>query len=279
MRLAIVTYHRAAIFAGVLVLALVLALAAAARADLIPSGHRGVPTRVVLDLGPNAATAPRVHTVVAGETLGKITTRYLGSSRRWHEIVALNPGLDPKNLKVKQRLVIPPAPAENGTPTAITHHFFSFRFTLPQFVRKQHAKNPLRAPRRLYHGHAPWITKHGAIFVAVPAARLGEWQEHLAAGLTEGRLEKLRDEGVVAYARVKGVSGIVRDADDVKQIRATLTIGKVNGKKLVVTRKIERLDAKGKKIGMAADRRILLFASGAGLLALATIVIRRRRRE
>ena len=47
------------------------------------------------------------YTVQSGDILGVIAQRELGSARRWPEIVALNPGLDPERLIVGARLRMP----------------------------------------------------------------------------------------------------------------------------------------------------------------------------
>lgn len=57
----------------------------------------------------------REHVVARGETLSQIAMEQLGTSRRWQEIVALNPGLDPNSLRVGQKLKLPGAGA--STPT------------------------------------------------------------------------------------------------------------------------------------------------------------------
>lgn len=53
------------------------------------------------------ASAPVEHTVAAGETLGDISLKYFKSSKQWKKIVDANPGLDPKTIKVGQKLRIP----------------------------------------------------------------------------------------------------------------------------------------------------------------------------
>ena len=50
---------------------------------------------------------PRQHTVGRGETLYAIARTYLGDGRRWRDVVAANPGLDPAGLVVGQTLVVP----------------------------------------------------------------------------------------------------------------------------------------------------------------------------
>lgn len=47
------------------------------------------------------------HTVAKGETLSRIAKRYLGDTKRWPELVAVNGGLDPARLRVGQRIAIP----------------------------------------------------------------------------------------------------------------------------------------------------------------------------
>jgi len=50
---------------------------------------------------------PRKHVIVKGDTLYSLAKRYLGHGRRWKEIQAANPGLDPNKLRVGQEIVIP----------------------------------------------------------------------------------------------------------------------------------------------------------------------------
>ncbi|WP_419737622.1 TcpQ domain-containing protein [Ruegeria sp.] len=52
---------------------------------------------------PSACT----HTIRAGDTLGRIAARSLGSSRRWPEIARANPGLDPKRLRIGAPIRLP----------------------------------------------------------------------------------------------------------------------------------------------------------------------------
>jgi nucleoid-associated protein YgaU len=63
----------------------------------------------------------KTHIVAKDELLGDIALKYLGSSKAWKKIVEANPGLDPKNLKVGQKLVIPAVPDKPAdTPVATT---------------------------------------------------------------------------------------------------------------------------------------------------------------
>jgi nucleoid-associated protein YgaU len=53
------------------------------------------------------AVENKTHTVGNGELLGDIALKYYKSSKQWRKIAEANPGIDPKNLKVGQKLVIP----------------------------------------------------------------------------------------------------------------------------------------------------------------------------
>jgi len=54
-----------------------------------------------------ARPSGRTYVVRSGDVLSVIAERELGSSRRWREIVDLNPGLDPMKLHVGAELAIP----------------------------------------------------------------------------------------------------------------------------------------------------------------------------
>jgi nucleoid-associated protein YgaU len=47
-----------------------------------------------------AAKSDATYVVRSGDTLADIAQKQLGSAKRWPELVKLNPGLDPKNLKI-----------------------------------------------------------------------------------------------------------------------------------------------------------------------------------
>ncbi|MEM1210161.1 MAG: LysM peptidoglycan-binding domain-containing protein [Planctomycetota bacterium] len=84
---------------------------------LIP--HRNAPDQPAsIDLG--RVDAPRTVTVQAGDTLGRLAARHLGSADRWRDLLEANRGTidSPDTIRVGQRLVLPsldatPAPAEN----------------------------------------------------------------------------------------------------------------------------------------------------------------------
>jgi nucleoid-associated protein YgaU len=67
----------------------------------------------VIGRAPKSAT--HAYTVQTGDTLSAIAQRELGSAKRWQEILAANPGLDPAKLRVGKSLQIPGGPANSGT--------------------------------------------------------------------------------------------------------------------------------------------------------------------
>jgi len=54
------------------------------------------------------------YVVRAGDTLSAIASRMLGSRERWRELVAANPGLDPKHLLVGQSIRVPRATTDGS---------------------------------------------------------------------------------------------------------------------------------------------------------------------
>ena len=74
-------------------------LVAAATAAPVPASRPAEPA-------PRAPAAG-TYTVQKGDVLSLIAQRELGSSKRWREIVALNPKVDPDRLIVGARLVLP----------------------------------------------------------------------------------------------------------------------------------------------------------------------------
>lgn len=64
---------------------------------------------IQVDAGALSSRVARRVTVVAGDTLGALAQRHLGSARLTAQILALNPGLDAKTLRVGTELWLPAA--------------------------------------------------------------------------------------------------------------------------------------------------------------------------
>jgi len=81
-------------------------------APTTPTTVVGVPI-VTNSPGPAGLTAPagessaREYTIKSGDTLEAIARAELGSGQKWNAIVAANPGLDPKALKIGQKIKLP----------------------------------------------------------------------------------------------------------------------------------------------------------------------------
>ena len=76
-----------------------------------PIAEEGSDVKFV-ETAPPPAPAPvpqavNKYTVRRGDTLWSIALRTYGDGHRWRDIIAANPGLDPKKLRVGQTLVMP----------------------------------------------------------------------------------------------------------------------------------------------------------------------------
>jgi nucleoid-associated protein YgaU len=56
---------------------------------------------------PPSAAAASEYTVKTGDTLEGIARAQLGDGQKWRSIVEINPGLDPKALKIGQKIKMP----------------------------------------------------------------------------------------------------------------------------------------------------------------------------
>jgi len=81
-----------------------------------PFGQAPLPMPVPVTVeAPAPVSESKTHTVANGELLGDIALKYYGSSKSWKKIQEANPGVDPKNLKIGQKLVIPSVAAKSTT--------------------------------------------------------------------------------------------------------------------------------------------------------------------
>lgn len=76
-----------------------------AQSSLLRPHDEPAPPERPIATAPAAAT--RAYVVKGGDTLSEIAQRELGSSRRWQEITALNPGLDPARLRSGKTIRLP----------------------------------------------------------------------------------------------------------------------------------------------------------------------------
>ena len=73
--------------------------------EFLRADERPAPPERPIAAEPAALTRPYV--VKSGDTLSEIAQRELGSSRRWQEITAVNPGLDPARLRSGKTIQLP----------------------------------------------------------------------------------------------------------------------------------------------------------------------------
>lgn len=66
--------------------------------------------------GNNAAQA--FHVVQSGESLSEISLARLGTSKRWKEILELNPGLDANRMRVGSKLILPSGASSSSVSAA-----------------------------------------------------------------------------------------------------------------------------------------------------------------
>ena len=65
------------------------------------------PSQPAIETGATTGGAGGTYVVKHGDTLFHIATVSYGSGGQWKKIAAANPGVDPKHLKVGQKLIIP----------------------------------------------------------------------------------------------------------------------------------------------------------------------------
>jgi len=62
-----------------------------------------------------SANNVKKYKIQPNDTLSGIAEKTLGSAARWKEIAALNPGLDPKNLKIGFEIIVPAIPGQKDS--------------------------------------------------------------------------------------------------------------------------------------------------------------------
>jgi nucleoid-associated protein YgaU len=127
---------------------------------------------------PVAWTAPTnkgqetTYTVKSGDSLAKIARKELGSETRWNEIAQLNPGLNAKNLKVGQSILLPTGTATASTVVADSTQTAPVTAAAPKpVVAKPVAAKPAAAPKS--KGGRTYVVKSGDTLAKIAARECG----------------------------------------------------------------------------------------------------------
>jgi nucleoid-associated protein YgaU len=103
---------------------------------------------------PAAAPAGAEYTVKSGDTLEAIARAQLGDGQKWRSIVEMNPGLDPKALKVGQKLKMPAGGTatakESSAPTSGAANSATNTYTV------QKGDTLVAIARKFYGGDSDW---------------------------------------------------------------------------------------------------------------------------
>jgi nucleoid-associated protein YgaU len=84
-----------------------------------PAAATQDPTSSFTSSASVASTTPRTHRVESGESPYSISEAVYGSGRYYKRILAANPGIDPRHLKIGQVLIIPDlSTTDRATPSA-----------------------------------------------------------------------------------------------------------------------------------------------------------------
>lgn len=73
-------------------------------------------TKTLTEVAPSASIG-REYTIKSGDTLEGIARAELGDGQRWKQIVEMNPGLDPKSLKIGRKITLPVGAAAPASAT------------------------------------------------------------------------------------------------------------------------------------------------------------------
>jgi len=241
------------------ILAALLASLAPPRPDVLPLGYKSVAGTVQFVVADEVRQVAIVgHRITKGETLGKIAKADLGSGKRWPEIAALNPEIDPDKLVVGAVIWLPP------TDRAADPDDVVYLFGRGQLGRRS-------AP--LVPGE-PVGDHYGGGVVAVPRARLGAYREFLAHPHRE-KVEWLCESPIISRPRSLPASHPAARVETHYRVtevgRDTVTIEQLE------TRYFNR---SGEPVDPGAVRRSRMLLLGllamVGIIGLALVARRRR---
>lgn len=110
------------------------------------------PVKVVTPATPVAGTTQ--YTIKSGDTLEGIARTQMGDGQKWQLIAAANPGLDPKALKIGQKVTIPASTATAGKDKAAAPSGSST--VAPNTYTVQKGDTLIELSRKFYGNDAEW---------------------------------------------------------------------------------------------------------------------------
>lgn len=242
-------------------LALLLLLAGAVAADVVPDGYKGVRHEITIDLGKYADYATRPYTIAEKDTLSEIAQRELGGARLVPQIVDLNPGIRPEALRPGEQILLPPQKAAGKD----TPPWLDF------FLLESHG--PRRNLSRLGQGGKVDCI-YGFRVVAVPHDRVADFLKETRESLDKADYFAVSD----THNRIRNIS----EGDKTATIRTTYLVEEVRGRAVSLKQsKEERIDEAGKpvKSSLGGDWLNLGATSLALLGLLGLLALRGRRRR
>ncbi|MCA8973774.1 MAG: LysM peptidoglycan-binding domain-containing protein [Planctomycetes bacterium] len=208
--------------------------------DIAPPDMKGVTVECRLELGPLADVACVQYRVEEGDTLSAIAKTHLGDPKRYLDILALNPTLEPDRLKIGTTFWLPPR-KPNGKPLLFL------------FVEAPYG-GPFRKPRTL-------DIKPLAGTLALPFSRYGRYEfylvPHQRLATFEQKLKEQKageplfdEEQDRAIVRLTGdtPSHYVDRNSPVKKIRSTMKVTKDADGKLAIRTENVHFDKDGKEL-------------------------------
>ncbi|MCK5945370.1 MAG: LysM peptidoglycan-binding domain-containing protein [Planctomycetes bacterium] len=223
--------------------------------DIIPEGWHGVRVEREADLDALRQHCCVQFVIREGDTLEKIARSELGSAGRLADITALNPEVEPRRLKIGQRIWLPPRDAN-------APHRFVYINTWP---RTRNNARPFAVTDTLRGRYSAY-----ALVIVDEAARSTfeqqkQWSEVLA----------MQEKGKLQVVEGESVRGLVRDGSAVERIRDRAVVRRDAKGRFSIEHKVERFDGKGRPIATdkADDKRdqmwlLLVALGGASLIWL-----------
>ena len=118
------------------------------------TGTSPTPMPPAKPMTPPAAAAASEYTVKSGDTLEGIARAQLGDGQKWKSIVEMNPGLDPKALKIGQKIKMPAGGSASAKEASAPVGGSSGTSTNTYTVQK--GDTLVAIARKFYGGDADW---------------------------------------------------------------------------------------------------------------------------